>query len=153
MMPESRADQIAKLKQSIATLENQQRALHVDLSASIQSLRELLSQFEPAQADGHAAGVMAQTPAAMPNGAAVATARAVAPAAVVERPVRITAVDNESALGRYLQHTINRNRYLWMPGIQTDGQLAKIKIEMIYITLRANRDRLTHNEEDWLKSQ
>ena len=40
------ADPIAQLKQSIASLEEQQRTLGVDLSASIQPLRELLAGLE-----------------------------------------------------------------------------------------------------------
>ena len=43
-MTEPRADQIAKLKQSIAGLEDRQRTGGVDLSASILPLREVLAQ-------------------------------------------------------------------------------------------------------------
>lgn len=48
-MTDSRADQIATFKQSISDLEEQQRALGVDLSASITPLRATLTQLESAE--------------------------------------------------------------------------------------------------------
>lgn len=45
-MSDSRTDQIAKLKQTIATLEEQQRTLNVDLSLSLNQMRELLAKLE-----------------------------------------------------------------------------------------------------------
>ena len=48
-MADPRADQIDKLKLSIAALEEQQRASGLDLSASIAPLREMLAQMEEAQ--------------------------------------------------------------------------------------------------------
>ena len=41
-----------------------------------------------------------------------------------EAPVKMTAVDRESALGRYLQHVISRNRYLQLQGIRSGGRLS-----------------------------
>jgi hypothetical protein len=58
-MSDPRADQIVKIKQSIATLEEQQRSLNADLSTALQPLRELLAQLEqPADAPtiGHVSG-------------------------------------------------------------------------------------------------
>ncbi len=49
-MSDDRADQIAKLKQSIASLEDQQRDLRVDLSQSLAPLRELLARLEREEA-------------------------------------------------------------------------------------------------------
>ena len=43
---DSRTDQIAKLKQTIATLEEQQRTLGIDLSLSLNQMRGLLTQVE-----------------------------------------------------------------------------------------------------------
>ena len=40
-----------------------------------------------------------------------------------ELPVTMTAVDRESALGRYLHHVISRNRYLQLQGIRSGGSL------------------------------
>ena len=48
-MSDDRADQIAKLKQSIASLEDQQRDLGVDLSQSLTPLRELLARLQSEQ--------------------------------------------------------------------------------------------------------
>ena len=42
---------------------------------------------------------------------------------VGEAPVAMTAVDRQSALGRYLQHVISRNRYLQLQGIRSGGRL------------------------------
>src|SRR5512135_1925005 len=47
-MSDPRADQIAKIKQAIATLEETQRATGVDLSMPIQLQREQLAQLEQA---------------------------------------------------------------------------------------------------------
>jgi hypothetical protein len=44
-MPDSQADQIAQIQQAIATLKEQQRALHVDLSPSLNQMYQLLAQL------------------------------------------------------------------------------------------------------------
>jgi formylglycine-generating enzyme required for sulfatase activity len=49
-MPDSRNDPIAKLKQTLVLLEEQQRSLNADLSPSIAPLRQLLAQLEGAPA-------------------------------------------------------------------------------------------------------
>src|SRR5512143_3742324 len=49
-MPDSRDEQIAKLRQTLASLEEQQRALGIDLSASLVQLRQLLAQLEQSAA-------------------------------------------------------------------------------------------------------
>ena len=45
-MTDSHVDQIAKLKQTIALLEEQQRTLGVDLTLSLNETRELLAKLE-----------------------------------------------------------------------------------------------------------
>ena len=70
-----------------------------------------------------------------------------------EAPVAMTAVDRESALGRYLQHVISRNRYLQLQGIRSGGRLVHIELDQIYVTLRATRQRLVEAEEDWLAAE
>lgn len=67
-----------------------------------------------------------------------------------EAPVTMTAVDRESALGRYLQHVISRNRYLQLQGIRSGGRLVHIELDQIYVTLRATRQRVIQAEEEWL---
>ncbi|MGD9100865.1 MAG: hypothetical protein PVF45_10335 [Anaerolineae bacterium] len=71
-----------------------------------------------------------------------------------EAPVAMTAVQRESALGRYLQHVIGHNRYLQLQGIRSGGKLVHIELDRIYITLRATRRRpVQHEEEAWLQAE
>jgi formylglycine-generating enzyme required for sulfatase activity len=67
-----------------------------------------------------------------------------------EAPVAMTAVDRESALGRYLHHVISRNRYLQLQGIRSGGRLVHIELDRIFVTLRATRQRVVEAEEAWL---
>ena len=67
-----------------------------------------------------------------------------------EQPIAMTAVQRESALGRYLTHIISRNRYLQLQGIRSGGKLVNIELESIYITLRATRTRTVQAKDDWL---
>src|SRR5512137_1438975 len=46
-----------------------------------------------------------------------------------EQPIAMTAVQRESALGRYLSHVISRNRYLQLQGIRSGGKLVNIELE------------------------
>ncbi len=70
-----------------------------------------------------------------------------------EQPVKLTAVERESALGRYLHHVISRTRYLQLQGIRSGGKLVNIELESIYITLRATRQRTLENEDAWLAEE
>jgi hypothetical protein len=70
-----------------------------------------------------------------------------------EPPVAITAVERESALGRYLHHVISRNRYLQLQGIRSGGRLVNIELEHIYVTLKATRTRGLAAEEAWLAEE
>ena len=69
---------------------------------------------------------------------------------LVDTPVPMTAIDRDAALGRYLQHVINRNRYLQLQGIRSGGRLAHIELEHVYICLRATQQRLVPGGERWL---
>lgn len=68
-------------------------------------------------------------------------------------PVPMTAVDRDTALGRYLQHVISRNRYLQLQGIRSGGRLVHIELDRIYIRLRATQQRLVAAEERWLTEE
>ena len=56
-----------------------------------------------------------------------------------ETPVVMTAVDRNTALGRYLHHIISYNRYLQLQGIRSGGRLVSIELDRIYVRLRATR--------------
>jgi formylglycine-generating enzyme required for sulfatase activity/energy-coupling factor transporter ATP-binding protein EcfA2 len=168
-MTDPRLDQAAQLRQSIASLEEQQRALGVDLSASIRPLRDLLAQLEQAapQAVTHRSGGLDVT-ARRVNVAGDAVGRdhieagghviineggTIIVGAGSEPPVKMTAIDRESALGRYLQHVISRNRYLQLQGIRSGGKLVSIELDQIYVALRATRERTVREEDAWLKAE
>jgi len=68
-------------------------------------------------------------------------------------PVTMTAVDRQSALGRYLQHLISQNRYLQLQGIRSGGKLVNIELDRIYVTLRATRLREQRAELGWLSQE
>ena len=70
-----------------------------------------------------------------------------------DQPILMTAVQRESALGRYLSHIISRNRYLQLQGIRSGGKLVNIELEHIYITLKATRTRTLDAEEVWLSEE
>lgn len=70
-----------------------------------------------------------------------------------EQPVTMTAIDRQSALGKYLAHLISQNRYLQLQGIRSGGKLVNIELNDIYITLRATRERQISEEERWLKME
>ena len=70
-----------------------------------------------------------------------------------EAPVKMTAVDRASALGRYLQHVISRNRYLQLQGIRSGGRLVNIELDRIYIRLRTTRQREVTADERWLAGE
>lgn len=70
-----------------------------------------------------------------------------------EQPVEMHAVDRTSALGRYLEHIIARNRYLQLQGIRSGGRLVNIELEHIYIALRATQQRTVAAEERWLTEE
>lgn len=65
-------------------------------------------------------------------------------------PVKIDAVDRESALGHYLAHVIAHNRYLQLHGIRSSNLSVHIELEHIYITLRAHQKRTVQAEASWI---
>lgn len=64
-------------------------------------------------------------------------------------PARMTDVDRDTALGRYLRHIISHNRYLQLQGIRSGGRLVHIELERIFICLRATQRRLIVAGERW----
>jgi formylglycine-generating enzyme required for sulfatase activity len=58
-----------------------------------------------------------------------------------EAPMAMSAIDRESALGRYLQHLICQNRYLHLQDIRSAGNLVNIELDRIFINLRASMKR------------
>ena len=70
-----------------------------------------------------------------------------------EQPVAMSAEKRDTALGRYLEHVIARNRYLQLQGIGSGGKIVNIELEHIYITLKASRTRSLQAEEAWLAEE
>ncbi|MCL4300576.1 MAG: hypothetical protein KJ077_32870 [Anaerolineae bacterium] len=148
--------ELAKLEQTIANLcdflsgEALDTAL-APLLARQAELRAILSgsgaiaQGEGAQAVGES-GVLVDGSV----GGSIVIAKEGAKVFIGEAPVAMPAVDRESALGRYLQHVISRNRYLQLQGIRSGGKLVNIELDQIYVTLRATRQRVVTAEESWL---
>ncbi|MEN8691715.1 MAG: SUMF1/EgtB/PvdO family nonheme iron enzyme, partial [Desulfobacterales bacterium] len=61
------------------------------------------------------------------------------------------ALDERSALARYLYHIIESNRRLQLQGIRSAGQLVGIELEQVYITLTATERRTVPAEKAWLE--
>jgi len=70
-----------------------------------------------------------------------------------DAPIEMTAVERQSALGRYLQHLIGRCRYLQLQGIRAGGRLVSIELDQIYITLRATRQRAVSAADSFLANE
>ena len=87
------------------------------------------------------------------EGAQVIYAEQGATVVIGDAPVEMTAVDRQSALGRYLQHLISQNRYLQLQGIRSGGKLVNIELDRIYVTLRATRQHAQRAEVDWLAGE
>ncbi len=84
------------------------------------------------------------------EGAQIVYAEKGATVVIGDAPIAMTAVDRESALGRYLQHLISQNRYLQLQGIRSGGKLVNIELDQIYVTLRATRQHAQRAEVEWL---
>jgi len=87
------------------------------------------------------------------EGAQIVYAERGATVVIGDAPVKMTAVDRESALGRYLQHVISQNRYLQLQGIRSGGKLVNIELDRIYVTLRATRQRAQREDVEWLAGE
>jgi len=60
------------------------------------------------------------------------------------------ALDEETALGRYLRHVVEANRRLQLQGIRSAGRLVSIDLEEVYVTLTATERRTVAAEEAWV---
>ena len=61
------------------------------------------------------------------------------------------ALDESTALGRYLRHVIESNRCLQLQGIRSAGnKLVSIELEEVYVTLTATERRVVADEEAWV---
>ncbi|MCG6869750.1 MAG: NACHT domain-containing protein, partial [Gammaproteobacteria bacterium] len=87
------------------------------------------------------------------EGAQIVYAEQGATVVIGDAPVKMTAVDRQSSLGRYLQHVISQNRYLQLQGIRSGGKLVNIELDRIYVTLRATRQSARRTEVDWLERE
>jgi energy-coupling factor transporter ATP-binding protein EcfA2 len=160
-MPDDNSAEHDKLCQAIATFEAQQRELGLDLSQQIAELRRRLEGHESVSQSGSGAIATSGGTAAGEGGAAiggnvdgpVVVAGAGATVVIGDQPIPMTAVQRESALGRYLGHVIARNRYLQLQGIRSGGRLVNIELEQIYITLKATHTRTLEAEDAWLAEE
>ena len=66
-----------------------------------------------------------------------------------EQPIPMTAVQRESALGRYLSHVISRNRYLQLQGIRSGGGWSTLNSNISTLPSKATRTRTLEAEEAW----
>ncbi|MCP4531359.1 MAG: hypothetical protein GY831_09030, partial [Delftia sp.] len=112
-----------------------------------------VAQQESVAATGGGVGVGGDVGGDVNTGGTVIVAKDDATIVFGEAPVTMTAVQRESALGRYLHHVISRNRYLQLQGIRSGGKLVHIELDQIYVTLRATRRRVAQAEEAWLQAE
>src|SRR5918996_3395874 len=152
---------IDKLRQAIATFEAQQRELGLDLSQQIAELQRRLEETTGIFLSG--SGAVATSGGVSTGKGGSAVGRDVGGNVIVasggsiiiigDQPIPMTAVQRESALGRYLSHVISRNRYLQLQGIRSGGRLVNIGLEHIYITLKATRTRTLEAADAWLAEE
>src|SRR2546426_12062811 len=118
--------QIGDIRQAIEALEAQQRTLGLDHTASLAALRQRLEDCvcivqrgtgAVASTGGVAAGERGVAVSGDAVGNVIVTGEG-ARISIGEQPIRMTAVQRESAQGRYLSHVISRNRYLQLQGIR-----------------------------------
>jgi formylglycine-generating enzyme required for sulfatase activity len=160
-MPDETSANINKLRQAIAILEAQQREFGLNLSQQIAELQRRLEGAGDIVQSGSGAVATPGGVAAGERGAAVGgsvsghviVADKGATIVIGDQPIPMTAVQRESALGRYLSHVISRNRYLQLQGIRSGGRPVNIELESIYITLKATRTRTLEAEEAWLAEE
>jgi formylglycine-generating enzyme required for sulfatase activity/energy-coupling factor transporter ATP-binding protein EcfA2 len=86
-------------------------------------------------------------------GSIVVNAEQGATVIIGEAPVKMTAVDRDSARGKYLHLLISQNRYLQLQGIRSGGKLVNIELDRIYVTLRAARLHDERPHADWLANE
>jgi hypothetical protein len=160
-MTDGASTEIDNLRQAIAAFEAQQRELGIDPSRQIAELQRRLEGARGILLSGSGAvattgGVAAgERDAAVGEGVGghVIVADKGATVVIGAQPIPMTAVQRESALGRYLSHVVSRNRYLQLQGIRSGGRLVNIELEAIYTTLKATRTRTPEAEEAWLAEE
>ena len=144
-MPDDTAAEIDKLRQAINTLEAKQREFGLNLLQQIAELPWRLTGGKALSQSGSGAIATTGRVVAGAQGAAVGgnvsghaiVADQGATIVIGEQPIAMTAVQRESALGRYVSHVISRNRYLQLQGIRSGGRLVNIELKHIYITRMA----------------
>src|SRR5215510_11675478 len=142
-MPDDTSAEIDKLQQQIAELQKR-----------LEEARGISQSGSGAVAtNGGTAAGESGTAIGGNVGGPVVVAGAGATVVFGDQPIPMTAVQRESALGRYLSHIISRNRYLQLQGIRSGGKLVNIELENIYITLKATRTRTLEAEEAWLSEE
>ena len=159
-MADAHTEQLDKLRREIAALETKQCELGLDFTVQIAELQRRLGAGPNISQSG--AGALATHGGVAGGAGSVVVGGDAGPITVVnhgatvvigEQPIAMTAVQRESALGRYLQHVISRNRYLQLQGIRSGGRLVNIELEHIYVTLKATRTRSLAAEEAWLTEE
>lgn len=172
-MADPRAAEIAQLEQSIAVLEEQQRALDIDLSLPLQLQRERLAQLvqiAPAVTSSQSGGINAkadridiggdvvgrdkiethnQTVTAN-NGSLMLSGSTVYGGIQIGAPAP-PMLDDATALKQYLTHVIEANRRLQLQGIRSSSGLVSIELEEIYVTLTATKKRTVKEEKQWIE--
>ena len=164
-MLDNRAIQIAQLRQSIASSEETQRQTGLDLSVSIAIQQRLLARLEqePSKSISSQSGgvdVMADQVAVAGDftgrdkiesntqtvnaPGSVALNHSTVQGNIVIGPATTPALDDSTALTRYLTHVIESNRRLQLQGIRSSSGLVSIELEEIYITLTATER--THDD-------
>jgi hypothetical protein len=161
-MADDKRPRIEKLIQSIASLEAQQRELGIHFSAQIIELKRRLTDLGGAVNTSSGSIAVGQGATSAGEGGVAAgqslqgdvlQAGAVKIVMGEQQPVAMTAVQRETALGRYLSHVISHNRYLHLEGIGSGGKLVHIELERIYIILKATRARAVEADEAWLAEE
>ena len=153
MSTETPQAKLAQIEKSIASLEGLPPSPTIE--ATLQELRQeqVVLRTHLNAGDQSVVGSVAGENIITGEGNTVVYAEQGATVVIGEAPVKMPAIDRESALGRYLQHLISRNRYLQLQGIRSGGKLVHIELDQIYITLRATRQREGSEEEAFLATE
>jgi len=69
----------------------------------------------------------------------------------IAAPPEALALDEDTALARYLHHVVEANRRLRLQGIRSAGRLVSINLEQVYVTLTATERRTVAVEEAWVE--
>jgi formylglycine-generating enzyme required for sulfatase activity/energy-coupling factor transporter ATP-binding protein EcfA2 len=147
-----------ELLAQVAAMQRQMEALQQQLDAEVSGSGAAAQDHSVAAGAGGTAIGKIQGDAVVGDdnltaGGHLVIAQEGATVVIGEAPVKMTAVDRESAQGRYLQHVISRNRYLQLQGIRSGGRLVNIELDRIYIRLRATRQREVTADERWLAGE